>query len=76
MYADLDFRALRPMEELLHTQRPTAYLAAISTDVEWDNNLPNAWLASTPGHPFWLFCAAQIMKAAVLLDCRDEDCLK
>ena len=34
------------------------------TDEDWDQAIPNAWLASEKGHPFWLFCIQQIIKAA------------
>jgi hypothetical protein len=26
--------------------------------------IPNAWLASAKGHPFWLYCVQQVIKRA------------
>ena len=26
--------------------------------------IPNAWLASAKGHPFWMFCVQQVIKNA------------
>ena len=52
MYADLDIEALRDMSPLLlgSTEPVLAYLSAT-----WGlrHNIPNAWMASPPGHPFW-----------------------
>ncbi|KAK9817793.1 hypothetical protein WJX72_002243 [[Myrmecia] bisecta] len=62
VYADLDFECLRPMEQLLENKQ--VVLAAMTNDTAYDQNVPNAWLASTPGHQFWYFCLQQIIKAA------------
>ena len=52
MYADLDVEALRDLSPLLleSTQPVLAYLSDT-----WDlrHNIPNAWMASPAGHPFW-----------------------
>lgn len=32
----------------------TLFLGRMGTDPDFDQSLPNAWMASTPGHPFWL----------------------
>lgn len=51
MYADLDVEALRPMDELLRGGRPV--LAFLSATWWLRHNIPNAWMASPPGHEFW-----------------------
>jgi len=30
------------------------FLGRMGTDDDFDQSLPNAWMASTPGHPFWV----------------------
>ena len=62
MYLDLDFVALKPFDELLGAK--SVVLAEMSNDTAFEHNIPNAWMASTPGHPFWLFCLQEITKAA------------
>ncbi|KAI9095105.1 nucleotide-diphospho-sugar transferase [Phlyctochytrium arcticum] len=62
VYADLDVEALRPMDELfwkhipsdLKGDRPVALLGLMSRDYEFVQNIPNAWMASTPGHSLWM----------------------
>ncbi|CAL5222187.1 g4515 [Coccomyxa viridis] len=61
VYADLDFESLRNLEDVLAGQQ---VVLAEMTDEDWDQAIPNAWLASEKGHPFWLFCIQQIIKAA------------
>ncbi|KAI9152416.1 hypothetical protein H9P43_009207 [Blastocladiella emersonii ATCC 22665] len=66
VYSDLDLEPIRPLDPLLDDVvsgapgRPRAVLAFMSQD---DNahNVPNAWMASTPGHPFWLLAIAQVV---------------
>ncbi len=60
MYADLDFEALKNVEELLLGHK--VYLAAMGTDEDYEHHVPNAWMASIPGHPFWLFCLQHVIK--------------
>ena len=52
MYADLDMEALRDLTPLLNdsTEPVLAYLSDTWT---LRHNIPNAWMASPPGHPFW-----------------------
>ncbi len=63
VYADLDFEALRNLEPLLegHTG---AVLAAMDGDRDFDHSVPNAWLASSRHHPFWLFVLQTIIRTA------------
>lgn len=76
VYADLDFRALKPMDELLVGSEPLAVVGSLSPDVDWDNNFPNAWLASSPGHPFWMYCLMEIARASSVLGCSGIDCTR
>lgn len=34
----------------------------MGTDNSFDNSIPNAWMASTPGHPFFLLLVESVMK--------------
>lgn len=61
VYADLDFESIRNLDDVLSGRQ---VVLALMTDEDWDQKVPNAWLASTKGHPFWMFCMQQIIKAA------------
>lgn len=78
VYADLDFRALKPMDELFGKSEHLALAGRISDQDEddtWENNVPNAWMASAlPGHPLWLNCLIQVMKQAAVLNCQGPSC--
>lgn len=42
-------------------------LGRMRDDVEsWNQAIPNAWMASEPGHSFWLFCVGQMIKRAAV----------
>ena len=60
MYADLDFEALQNMDQLLAGH--TVVLAAMGSDLQSRETIPNAWMASVPRQQFWLFCLQQIIK--------------
>lgn len=75
MYADLDFEALRNVEPLLPGRQ--VLLGSMMTGMDecvppgptgagpmCDHAIPNAWMASVRGHPFWLFALQQIIKTA------------
>jgi hypothetical protein len=62
MYADLDFRALKPFDPLLAPATGAVVGAMVGDD--WDQALPNAWLASPPGADFWLFALHHVVKMA------------
>ena len=64
VYADLDFQALRPMSELFEIFPGTAFVANISSDHDFEDNTPNAWMASVKGHPFWMFAVAEVIRRA------------
>ncbi|KAL3132262.1 hypothetical protein ABBQ32_008850 [Trebouxia sp. C0010 RCD-2024] len=79
VYADIDFVALRPFDELLQRQSQDVHLI-LGQDCGWlidrskskreqvcseyDQSIPNAFMASTPKHPFWSYVIIQILKAA------------
>lgn len=58
VYADLDMYRLRPLEPILAGRQ--VVLGTLSDDMTFEHNVPNAWMASVPGHPFWLFCLNHI----------------
>lgn len=70
LYADLDVYALKPFDQLL--QNGTLFLAMISTEKEWEHNVPNAWMASIPHHPFWLLCMAEIVARAAVCQVKHD----
>ncbi len=76
VYADLDFRALKPMDDLFRGAGQKAVLGRLSDDHMWQQNIPNAWLASSPGHPFWMFCLMEIAKGSTWLQCKGQDCTR
>jgi hypothetical protein len=59
VYADLDTWAMRSLENLTESMRECrgeeAVVAMMSEDVDFEHNIPNAWMASSPGHQFWPF---------------------
>ncbi|KAL1756784.1 nucleotide-diphospho-sugar transferase [Schizophyllum commune] len=57
IYADLDSEPIARLHEIEASQVPTAYLGAMNTVTEFalNHSIPNAWMASAPGHPFWLW---------------------
>lgn len=59
VYADLDVVPLRPLDGLLAGRRG-AVLAKMGPDDAYDENVPNAWMASAPGHEFWLHAAGLV----------------
>lgn len=55
VYADLDFESLKNLEPLLKDKRGVV-VAQMGTRNTFGHRIPNAWMASTPGHPFWMYC--------------------
>lgn len=57
VYADLDMECLRSSDTLFETYNQPgrqAFLGRMGSDDSSSASLPNAWFASTPGHPFWV----------------------
>ena len=53
---------LKPFDTLVAGQ--SLLLAAMNEDEAFNHRIPNAWMASVPGHPFWHFCMQHIVAAA------------
>ena len=65
LYADLDFYALRPFDELLEQFRhESVLLGYLSYDRHWMHSIPNALMISKRRAPFWLHALR------LMLDCR------
>lgn len=65
VYADLDTWCLRPVDSLFSRGSRKAYVAEMGPETGFTQNLPNAFFASAPGHPFWIFfakCAVELMR--------------
>ncbi len=64
VYADLDMEALQPLEPLLaHKRAALAWMGPPDVQHEYkEHNIPNAWMASEPGHPFWLMVLMRIIQ--------------
>ncbi len=57
MYADLDMEALRDLSPLLKGQTEPVFAALMDDPPRsFRHNIPNAWMASPAGHPFWQVC--------------------
>jgi inositol phosphorylceramide mannosyltransferase catalytic subunit len=50
------------VQDLENNQPGRLLLGWMSTDYEFAHNLPNAWMASEPGHYFWIFMLNKIMR--------------
>ncbi|KAJ3228945.1 hypothetical protein HDU78_009354 [Chytriomyces hyalinus] len=67
VYADLDFECLKSLDSLLDPHQ--AVLGSMSTGhnvLLRAHSIPNAFMASKPGHPFWILCARRIMRTTIL----------
>ncbi|EGF76953.1 hypothetical protein BATDEDRAFT_92119 [Batrachochytrium dendrobatidis JAM81] len=51
-YADLDMECLKPHD--LIARKGGVVVPLMSRDYAFHDNIPNAWMGSAPGHPFWL----------------------
>jgi mannosyltransferase OCH1-like enzyme len=52
VYADMDFESIRPMDEYLKGKQ--LILGRMGDDHNFGHSIPNALMASIPGHPFWI----------------------
>ena len=60
MYADLDMEALRDLSPLLKGQTEPVFAALMDDPPRsFRHNIPNAWMASPAGHPFWQACCSR-----------------
>ncbi|EXJ79109.1 hypothetical protein A1O3_08610 [Capronia epimyces CBS 606.96] len=42
-----------------------AFFGRMGTDTSFSNSIPNAWMASTPGHPFFLLVIESVVKGII-----------
>lgn len=59
LYVDLDFESLQALDPL--TENASVLLAYMGKDHDFEHNIPNAFMASVPGHPFWWYCISKVM---------------
>jgi mannosyltransferase OCH1-like enzyme len=52
VYVDLDFESIRPMDEYLKGKQ--LVLGRMGNKTSFKHSIPNAAMASVPGHPFWI----------------------
>ena len=52
VYVDLDFESIRPMDDYLRGKK--VVLGRMGSDPKFRHSIPNAFMASVPGHPFWI----------------------
>lgn len=68
VYADLDYKCLKPLDELLH-ESGRIYVHNMSTNDDLVGyRIPNSFMASPPGHPFWQFLLNQIYSTKICAD--------
>ncbi len=61
VYADLDFESLKPLDALLENGQ--VLLGTLGRNSPPEHSIPNSFMASAPGHPFWMFCFAKMLSA-------------
>ena len=73
MYADLDCEALRSLESVLVGHK--VFLAQMGPEADFSESIPNAWFASVPGHPLWLFCLRNIVARQAVAEVLPDECV-
>lgn len=63
VYVDLDFESLKPLDGLL--DRGKVLLGTQGVNSPPEHSIPNSFMASAPGHPFWMFCFARMLSAHI-----------
>ena len=63
MYVDLDFESLKPLDSLLKDQQ--VLLGTLGPNCPPEHSVPNSFMASVPGHPFWMFCFAKMLSVNI-----------
>ena len=63
VYADLDFESIRPMDQYLEGKQ--LILGRMGNNSNFRHSIPNAIMASVPGHPFWINVLGQIKENLV-----------
>ena len=59
-YFDLDFVSLKPLDPLLKNVQVA--LAYMTKDIPHELSLPNAFMASVPGHKFWHYVIKHVLR--------------
>ncbi|KAI8620379.1 nucleotide-diphospho-sugar transferase [Chytriomyces sp. MP71] len=64
IYADLDVVALKSLEPLLQGRDLVLGRMQVPGPESWEHahSIPNAWMASKPGHSFWMYAADLMMQ--------------
>jgi mannosyltransferase OCH1-like enzyme len=65
IYSDLDLEPLKDLSPLLRSTKKPIILAFMTKE-DHPHGIPNAWMASVPGHPFWMGVMTEIVKRASL----------
>jgi mannosyltransferase OCH1-like enzyme len=64
IYADLDFQCLKKLDILFEqSNQGRPIVGSMGTDFAFEHSIPNAFLMSEAGDPFWLFYLAEIEEA-------------
>ncbi|KAI8844043.1 nucleotide-diphospho-sugar transferase [Chytriomyces cf. hyalinus JEL632] len=63
VYVDLDIAAYKPLDNLLLDHHLVLAKMEVPGEHSWEHKheIPNAWMASRPGHSFWMHCAHLMM---------------
>jgi mannosyltransferase OCH1-like enzyme len=59
VYTDLDVESIAPLDKVLEN---TELALCLMGDATWEHSTPNSWMASKPGHSFWMFVLDYVMK--------------
>lgn len=59
VYADLDVESIAPIDRVLEKSELALCLMG---DAGWEHSTPNSWMASKPGHSFWIFLLTRIIE--------------
>ncbi len=60
VYVDLDFESIRPMDQYLEGK--LLVLGRMGNESTFRHSIPNAFMASVPGHTFWIKVLEQIQE--------------
>lgn len=60
VYVDLDFESLKPIEPLL--EKVQVAVSYMTQDTTHPLSIPNAFMASVPGHNFWWYVVKHILR--------------
>jgi hypothetical protein len=73
IYTDLDVEALHSLEDVLVGHK--VFLAQMGPHTDFSESIPNAWFASVPGHPLWLFCLHGIIARQAVAEVQPDQCV-